>query len=53
MDVPVVLVTGYTRELLDDAGLRGTLILPKPLRRRELLRTLGPLLAAGRRPCPS
>ncbi len=46
--VPVVLVTGYTRELLDDAGLRGTPILPKPLRRRDLIGVLGQLLSAKR-----
>jgi DNA-binding response OmpR family regulator len=43
--VPVVLVTGYPRGLLDDPGLRDTPILPKPLRPQHLLDLLGDLLS--------
>jgi two-component system, response regulator PdtaR len=44
--VPVVLVTGYTRDLLDNATLRDAPILPKPLSWPELRSLLDDLLAA-------
>jgi DNA-binding response OmpR family regulator len=38
--VPHVLVTGYSRNLLDDSCLRESTILSKPVRRRELIAIL-------------
>lgn len=43
--VPIVLVTGYTRDLIDDPRLRDVPIMPKPLSRGELLSVLDSLLS--------
>jgi two-component system, response regulator PdtaR len=45
--VPFVLSTGYSRHHLDDALLRDTPLIPKPVSSRALLRTLRELLSPG------
>lgn len=47
--VPVVLVTGYSRRLLDDPGLRDVPILMKPVRREELIALLERILSRSGR----
>jgi DNA-binding response OmpR family regulator len=46
--VPVVLVTGYARHMIDDPCLRDAPILSKPVRTDELLAVLGRLLSSER-----
>ena len=48
--VPVVLVTGYSRHLLDDPTLREAPIVSKPLRAEELLIVLCRLVSRQRQP---
>ncbi len=51
--VPVVLVTGYSRGLLDDICLRDAPILSKPVRPKELIALLEGALSRRRRARPA